>query len=99
MKAPPDALLALLRIGTERGMFSRVADGQYYERTTLDALKQIVRDHIGLHGTISVGELRDLTSSNRKFALQALEYLDAIRFTRRQGDERVLVDPSDTTHP
>jgi selenocysteine-specific elongation factor len=92
VKAPPDALLALLRIGTERGIFNRVADGQYYERTTLDALKQQVREHIAAHGTISVGELRDLTSSNRKFALQALEYLDAIRVTRRQGDERVLVD-------
>ncbi|MCW3095967.1 MAG: selenocysteine-specific translation elongation factor SelB [Chthonomonadaceae bacterium] len=93
VKAPPDALLALLRIGTERGLFSRVADGQYYQRATLEKLQKIVRDHIAVHGTISVGELRDLTASNRKFALQALEYLDVINFTRRQGDERVLVDP------
>jgi selenocysteine-specific elongation factor len=91
VKAPPDALLALLRIGTERGVFSRVADGQYYQHDTLEGLKQIVRNHIGVHGTISVGELRDLTESNRKFALQALEYMDVIHFTRRQGDERVLV--------
>ncbi|MCW3099664.1 MAG: selenocysteine-specific translation elongation factor SelB, partial [Chthonomonadaceae bacterium] len=58
-----------------------------------EKLQKIVRDHIAVHGTISVGELRDLTASNRKFALQALEYLDVIHFTRRQGDERVLVDP------
>lgn len=94
VKAPPDALLALLRVGTDRGQFSRVADGQYYQRETLEALQKIVRDHIAVHGTISVGELRDLTSSNRKFALQALEYLDVIGFTRRQGDERVLVEPA-----
>lgn len=91
VKAPPDALHALLRIGTERGLFHRVADGQYYQHDTLSHLQQQVRDHIAAHGTISVGALRDLTNSNRKFALQALEYLDAIQFTRRQGDERVLV--------
>ncbi len=94
VKAPPDALLALLRIGTERGMFNRVADGQYYQRDTLEMLKQMVHDHVVAHGTISVGELRDLTGSNRKFALQALEYMDSLHFTRRQGDERVLAVPS-----
>ena len=91
VKAPPDALMALLRIGTDRGLFSRVADGEFYQQDTLEALKRTVRDHINKHGTISVGELRDLMGSNRKFALQALEYLDIIHFTRRQGDERVLV--------
>jgi selenocysteine-specific elongation factor len=97
VKAPPDALLALLRIGAERGLFVRVADGQYYQRETLEMLKGTVQDHIRTHGTISVGELRDLLRTNRKFALQALEYLDTVRFTRRQGDDRVLVD--DATPP
>jgi len=91
VKAPPDALLALLRVGTERGLFNRVADGLYYQHDTLEMMKQIVRDHIAAHGTISVAEFRDLTASNRQFALQALEYLDSIQFTRRQGNERVLV--------
>ena len=95
VKAPPDALMALLRIGTDRGLFSRVADGEFYQHDTLEALKRTVRDHIDKHGTISVGELRDLMGSNRKFALQALEYLDIIHFTRRQGDERVLVTTAD----
>ncbi len=93
VKAPPDALLALLRIGSDRGTFSRVADGQYYHKDTLDKIQQTVRDHVAQTGSISVGELRDLTGSNRKFALQALEYLDIIHFTRREGDERVLVVP------
>lgn len=90
VKAPPDALLALLKIGTERGLFSRVADGQYFQRETLESLKRTVSDHIGVHGAISVGDLRDIAGSNRKFALQALEYLDVIQFTRRLGDTRVL---------
>jgi len=96
VKAPPDALLALLRVGTERGLFSRVADGLYYQHDTLEMMKQIVREHIADHGTISVAEFRDRTASNRQFALQALEYLDSIQFTRRQGNERVLVAPITT---
>jgi selenocysteine-specific elongation factor len=70
-----------------------MADGQYYDKDTLDKIKQTVRDHVARTGSVSVGELRDLTGSNRKFALQALEYLDIIHFTRREGDERVLVVP------
>ena len=97
VKAPPDALLALLRIGAERGMFARVADGQYYHTDTLEYIQQIVRDHVSRTGSISVGELRDRTGSNRKFALQALEFLDFIHFTRREGDERVLVTAPATT--
>jgi len=92
VKAPPDAVNALLKVGTERGRFARVADGVYYDTATLDHLKQLIRDHVAEHGTITVAALRDLTQSNRKNALQALEYFDRIRFTRRQGDDRIIVE-------
>jgi selenocysteine-specific elongation factor len=90
VKAPPDAVNALLRLGVERGRFARVQDGVYYHAETVAHLQSLVRDYIAAHGNITVAALRDLTQSNRKFALLALEYFDAIRFTRRQGDERVL---------
>ncbi|MCX6381132.1 MAG: SelB C-terminal domain-containing protein, partial [Armatimonadetes bacterium] len=57
---------------------------------TFKKLKEQVRSHIEQHGGITVGDFRDLTQSNRKASLQALEYLDTTRFTRREGDVRKL---------
>ncbi len=90
VKAPPDALLALLRVGVERGLFARIADGQYFHHSTIEHLQRIITEHIAANKSITVGAFRDLTQTNRKFAMQALEYLDLIHFTRRQGDDRVL---------
>jgi selenocysteine-specific elongation factor len=92
VKAPPDAVNALLKVGVERDRFARVADGVYYDMDTLNRLKAQIRAYVQDHGTITVAALRDLTQSNRKFALIALEYLDRIRFTRRQGDDRIVMD-------
>ena len=88
--APPDAVTALLRVGAERGLFHRLAEDQFYHADTVSHLKTTVSQYIREHGSITVSAFRDLTSSNRRFSLLVLEYLDQIRFTRRQGDDRVL---------
>ncbi len=94
VSAPPDAVNALLRVGAERGLFHRIADDQYYHADTIAELKDVVAAYVRGHGSITVSAFRDLTSSNRKFSLIVLEYLDQIRFTRRQGDDRVLIGGS-----
>lgn len=93
IKAPPDAVNALLKVGQERGHFVRVGEGAYYSRQTFTQLKAIIQEEIETAGNITVGILRDRTNSNRKFALMALEYFDSIRFTRRVGDSRTLFNP------
>lgn len=90
VRAPADAVSALLKVGAERGNFHYVADGTYYAAATIESSKAILKQFLQSHDFITVGQFRDLTGSNRKFALQALEYLDTIRFTRRQGDNRTL---------
>ena len=90
IQAPPDAVHALLRVGVERGRFARVAEDIYYDAQTLAKLQNLVRTVVVQNGSITVAQFRDLTQSNRKFALQALEYFDRVRFTRRTGDERTL---------
>ena len=40
--------------------------------------------------SLTVAVLRDHFSTTRRYALDFLERLDALRITRRQGDERVL---------
>lgn len=43
-----------------------------------------------IEGPISLGAVRDLTSSSRKFILPVLEYFDSKGITRRVGDQRIL---------
>jgi selenocysteine-specific elongation factor len=41
-------------------------------------------------GEISVGDVRDMFNTSRKYALVLMDYLDQQRITRRVGDVRVL---------
>jgi selenocysteine-specific elongation factor len=90
VRAPVDAVSALLKVGADRGLFHYVADGVYYADKTIQSFKSAITAFLQNHASITVGEFRDLTASNRKFALQALEYLDSIRFTLRNGDNRTI---------
>lgn len=53
-------------------------------------LQSFVREH----GAVTVAQVRDAFQTSRKYALALLEYTDAQRITRREGDERVLVTPA-----
>ena len=90
IRTPQDAVAALLKVGAERGEFVRVSDGVYYHSSTLSALKKQVSNYLTDNPTLTVGDFRDLTNSNRQLSLQILEYFDQIKFTRRNGNDRVL---------
>ncbi len=62
----------------------------YYHTQTLDKVKEIIREHIKKLGPITAAQFRDLTKTSRKFAIPLLEYFDAIHFTKRTGDVRIL---------
>ncbi len=62
----------------------------YFHTLTLDKVKELVREHIKKHGPITAAQFRDLTKTSRKFAIPLLEYFDAIHFTKRMGDVRIL---------
>ena len=87
-RAPVDAVAALLKMGVAKGKFAFVSDGTYYANRTLIEIKTMISQWLMSHDAISVGEFRDLTTSNRKSAMQALEYLDSTGFTQRIGDVR-----------
>jgi len=62
----------------------------YYHTLTLDKVKELVREHIKKLGPITAAQFRDITKTSRKFAIPLLEYFDAIHFTKRTGDVRIL---------
>lgn len=50
----------------------------------------VVKAHFADHETITLGELRDLIGSSRKYTLAVLEYYDKNRITKKDGDLRRL---------
>lgn len=51
----------------------------------------VVKAHYAEHETLTLGELRDLINSSRKYTLAVLEYYDKNRITKKDGDLRRLV--------
>ncbi len=81
---------ALLALALDRGTLLDVG-GFIFHKDSVERAKKLIRKHITDHGPMTVSQFRDLTESSRKFVVPLLEHLDRIRFTRRQGDVRVLV--------
>ncbi len=91
LRTPVDAVsLPCSKWDRNATSFVKVEDGIYYHAATVTRLQNVLRDYLQAHESISVGAFRDLTQSNRRFSLLALEYMDTIKFTRRVADERTL---------
>lgn len=87
--APPQAVEEILRIGADRREVIRLGDGLHYTVQGLAAIQEAVRRGFGSR-PFTAGEFRDLLGTSRKYAIPLLEHLDAVRFTVRRGDQRVV---------
>mgnify|MGYP000595607016 CR=1 FL=1 len=81
----------LLHYLLQTGKVVKVGEDLYFHRDVVNEVRRKVADFLKQHGEITVGQMRDLLQSSRKYALPLLEYLDRERVTRRVGDKRVLV--------
>ncbi|HHV63475.1 MAG TPA: selenocysteine-specific translation elongation factor [Peptococcaceae bacterium] len=75
-----------------KGFWLKIGEN-YLSSTAVARAKSILEQYLREQGKVTVGEARDLWQTSRKFALPLLEYFDAIHFTKRQGDVRVLAVP------
>lgn len=75
---------------TATGTLVSFAEGLYYHRESYEKLKTLIVDHLKKTGSITVGDLRDLAGTSRKYAIPILEHMDALRITQRDGDKRIL---------
>lgn len=85
----PEAASEVLHYLLRQGELVRVGEDIYFSRQALEAAKARIAAFLEEHGHITLAEARDLLGSTRKYVLPLLEYLDQIKFTRRQGDLRV----------
>lgn len=74
----------------EQGRIVKLGEGILFLRETYkEALAKVVA-YLKEHDKITVAEARDLLGATRKYILPLLEHMDALRITRRLGDERIL---------
>ena len=80
---------AVFRRLVDDGILVRVGDELFLHAESHQAMRDRVLAHFGTQPSINVGTMKELFGVSRKYAIPYLEHLDAIRITRRQGDERV----------
>ncbi|HEV3234958.1 MAG TPA: selenocysteine-specific translation elongation factor [Candidatus Dormibacteraeota bacterium] len=81
---------AIRRYLEEQGLAVRVAPDLLMLPDALGDAEARLRAHLQAHRATTVAQARDLLGSSRKTVVPLLEYFDAVRLTRREGDVRVL---------
>ena len=80
----------LLTLLEEEGRIVRLRDGVVLLSGTIEDAKTRIAAHVREKGSLTPADMKELTGATRKYSIPLLEHLDAIGFTRRQGDVRVL---------
>jgi selenocysteine-specific elongation factor len=74
----------------DEGEIVRVKGGVYFHKDAIEKAKVLIRNGIAKKGALTVGEIKDILHTTRRYAIPLLEYLDSITFTVRKGDVREL---------
>jgi selenocysteine-specific elongation factor len=74
----------------EQGQLVKLGEGVLFLRETYDEAIATLVEYLREHGKMTVAEARDVLGATRKYILPLLEHMDALKITRRMGDERVL---------
>jgi selenocysteine-specific elongation factor len=69
----------------------KISDDLAYHRKTLDEIKNRIRGRFAPGDRFGVADFKELFDLTRKHAIPLLEFLDRERFTRRQGNDRILL--------
>ncbi len=88
----PDITLEpdLLNLLVERGQVVKTAPGVVFSQAAYQKMTAVILAQIKQNGKITLGQVRDLLQTSRKYAQALLDDLDEKKFTRRVGDDRVL---------
>ncbi|HEX3131367.1 MAG TPA: selenocysteine-specific translation elongation factor, partial [Thermoanaerobaculia bacterium] len=93
LNAKPQILEGVIRHMVSRGQLIRLPDGLILAASAVANLK---RDLLATGWErFSVPEFKDRFGLSRKWAIPLLEHLDSTGVTRRVGDERMIVRPSE----
>ena len=88
-----DELLPLIDLAAAQGQLAHVGGGLFIHHDRELELRDRISKSLS-NGPMTMGQIKEMLSTTRKFAVPLCEYLDRIGFTRRNGDMRVLTASS-----
>jgi len=74
----------------DEGVIIRVAEDCFFVKSSYDKCRDMIEKYINENQSITVAQLRDILDTSRKYAMALIEHFDAIKFTKRIDDKRVL---------
>jgi selenocysteine-specific elongation factor len=80
----------LVNMLVEQGTVVKVSDGIIYASSAYNKMVAEIKSYIESSGKVTLGQVRDMFGTSRKYAQALLEFLDRQKVTRRVGDDRVL---------
>jgi selenocysteine-specific elongation factor len=75
---------------TEAAVIVFITKDIYFLTDSLGTMRQRIADFVVQNGSMTPAQCRDVLGTTRKYVIPLLEHLDETRFTKRQGDARVL---------
>ncbi len=90
---PQNTLERAMNELVKTGLLVNVAKHRYYLPEQLRQIAQTVKKMTAL-GPLTVRAFRDETGIGRNITIEILEYFDGKGFTRRQGNDRVILNPT-----
>ena len=90
LEVDPKTAKSVLELLIGQGRVAKVKEDLYYDRATIEKLKDELVAYILEKGEISTPEFKDMTGASRKFVIPLIEHFDATNVTIRVGDIRKL---------
>ncbi|MBN1566982.1 MAG: selenocysteine-specific translation elongation factor [Acidobacteria bacterium] len=69
----------------------KLSDDLIYHRSTLESIKKQIKAKFAPGTKFGIADFKELFDITRKHAIPLLEYLDRERFTRRVGNDRIIL--------
>lgn len=84
------SVASLVQLAAAEGDLVQVSADFFLHRDVEQELRTKLSQEIANNGGLTLSQIRELLSTTRKYAVPICEYLDRIKFTKRDGDLRLL---------
>ncbi len=91
IEADPEEIRRIFFWMLKEKILVKLSDDLVYHRTTLDSIKKQIKAKFAPGAKFGVAEFKEVFDFSRKHAIPLLEHLDREKFTRRVGNDRILL--------